>query len=675
MPAAPESNQRSRFAAGLQAFERSKPSLIAAAAAAFVMAVVLLTGMTDGAEQRLSDAWFAAGKIAPSGRTVLVTFNHRAARYAYTNQVPHGDLTELLLKLDAAGASRILIEFGLSDQPNEADDRLLERVLTELGPKVALPAIAVLSNNQTTWHRTVPLGRFGHHAARTASDLALDGDGKIRNFGIKDSGLRHLISAPAWLSAAKDADNDRSDPGNFRIDFGIDLQKIPQLDAVSMLQANLAGMNLSGANVIIAGFTPPTGGQYRVPRYGELTLPQITALGAETLGLGRQLRSIPGPICTVGLILLAAVMAFWCAHLGALAGTGLCAGAVLNALGLGVGLQTLVGQTVPAAGAVAASLIGYGAAQVAVHPAFQRVRDAVMTVLANVDVHLARALENTSDGLLTFDRDGKLLSINTAARQLFGIEGKDDLDQYSLTSMLGLQARALMVAVRDSRQMRVRTIIRENGIERHLELAVGAVPGDGTTIGVATVRDITEQHAKFESMRLIATRDPLTGLANRHAFEQALKNTRPGEAPLALFICDLDGFKPVNDTLGHQAGDALLQEIAKRMVAQAGSHAVVARLGGDEFGIVVPRSTEALAAEAAERVLGAIGRPFEINGNCVHVGVSIGIALSATDQDFQVLMQCADAAMYNAKRSRSGYGFWRGEAMPHAGAQPISKAV
>src|SRR5580658_3976407 len=100
MPAAPESNQRSRFAAGLQAFERSKPSLIAAVAAAFVMAVMLLTGMTDGAEQRLSDAWFSAGKIAPSGRTVLVTFNHRAARYAHTNQVPHGDLAEILLRLD-----------------------------------------------------------------------------------------------------------------------------------------------------------------------------------------------------------------------------------------------------------------------------------------------------------------------------------------------------------------------------------------------------------------------------------------------------------------------------------------------------------------------------------------------------------------------------------------------
>ena len=674
MPAEPQTTKWSPFPRGLQA-GLIKPSQIATVAAAFAMTLVALTGILDGVERRLSDAWFAASKIAPSGRTVLVTFNHRAARYAYTNRVPHRDLAEVLSKLDAAGASRILIEFSLSEQANEADNKLLDRVLTRLGPKVGLPAIAVLSVNQTSWHRTAPLDRIGHYATRTASDLALDSDGKIRKFGIKNSGLRYLISAPAWLAAAKNEADDRAARGPFWIDFGIDLQQIPQVDAVSILQANQAGLSLSGASVIIAGFTPPTGGEFGAARYGELTLPQITALAAETLVLGRDLRSIPRSMEIVGAIALAALMALWCAHVNARVGGGLCAGVALSALGLGAGLQTLIGLNMPSACAVAASLIGYGAAQVSVHPVFQRVRHAVITVLANIDIHLARALENASDGLLTFDREGKLLSINAAARQLFGIEGNADLDAYALTSMLGLQARAVMAAVRDPQQRRVRTIIRKNGIERHLELAVGAVPGEGTAIWVATVRDVTEQHAKFESMRLIATRDPLTGLANRRAFEQALKNAPASEAPLALLICDLDGFKPVNDTWGHHAGDAVLQEIAKRMVAQVGLHAVVARLGGDEFGILIPRSTKALAAEAAKRLLGAIGRPYEIEGHCMHVGASIGIALSNNHQDFQMLMQCADAAMYDAKRARSGFGFWHGEPVPHAAAQPISRAV
>jgi len=674
MPAEPESNNQSHFPLGLQAIGRIKPSQIATVAAAFAMTVVLLTGMLDGAEQRLSDAWFAASHRAPSGRTVLVTFDHHAARYASTNRVPHRDLAELLLKLDAAGASHILIEFGFAEQTNEADDKLLERVLTQLGPKVGLPAIAVLSVNQMSWRRTAPLDRFGRHVTLTASDLALDSDGSIRKFGIQDSGLRYLISAPAWLTAATKEDSDRSGRSAFRIDFGIDLREIRQFDAVSILQGDHPGMSLPGANVIVAGFTPPTGGKFRVPRYGELTSPQITALAAETMALGRELRSIPRSTYVVGLIVLAALMAFWCVHFSAPIGAGLCAGITLGALGLGAWLQTFVGLTTPSAGTVAASLIGYGAAQVIVHPAFQRVRHAVMMVLANIDIHLARALENTSDGMLTFDREGTLLSINGAARQLFGIGGSK-LDECSLTSMLGLQARAVMSAVRDPQQRRVRTVIRQNGIERHLELAVSAVPGDGPSIGVATVRDVTEQHAQFETMRLIATRDPLTGLANRRAFEQAFKSARAdSEASLALFICDLDGFKPVNDTWGHQTGDALLREIANRLVAQAGSAALVARLGGDEFGILMPRSTEALAAEAAKRMIGAIGRPFEIDGKCVHVGVSIGIALGASHQDVQALMECADAAMYDAKRVRSGCAFWRGKPVPHATAQPISKS-
>jgi len=674
MPADSETTKRPSFPLGVQAIGLIKSSQIATVAAAFAMSLVLLSGVLDGVERRFSDTWFAASKIAPSGRTVLVNFNHRAPRYAYTNRVPHRDLADLLLKLDSAGASRILIEFGFAEQTNEADDKFLEDVLAQLGPKVGLPSIAVLSVNQMSWRRTAPLDRFGRRVTHTASDLALDADAKIRKIGIRDSGLRYLISAPAWLTAAKRHDNDSWQLRAFRIDFGIDLQQIPQLDALSMLQANRASTSLSGANVIIAGFTPPTGGEYRVPRYGQLTFAQITALAAETLTLERELRSLPRSTCIVGLIVLAALMALWCAGLSPLAGAGLCVGVALGALGLGEGLQTLIGLTTPSAGVAAASLIGYGAAQVSVHPVFQRIRHAVMTVLANIDIHLARALENASDGLLTFDREGKLLSINAAARQLFGIEGSADLDEYSLTSMLGLQARAVMAAVRDPQQRRVRTIIRKNGIERHLELAVGAVPGEGTSIGVVTVRDVTEQHAKFESMRLIATRDPLTGLANRREFEQAFKNARASEAPLALFICDLDGFKPINDTWGHQAGDALLQEIAKRMLAEAGTHAVVARLGGDEFGILLPRSTEALAAGAAKRLLGAIGRPFEINGKSLHVGVSIGIALSDNHQDFQALMQCADAAMYDAKRSRSGCGFWRGEPARRT-AQPIAKAV
>jgi diguanylate cyclase (GGDEF)-like protein/PAS domain S-box-containing protein len=299
-----------------------------------------------------------------------------------------------------------------------------------------------------------------------------------------------------------------------------------------------------------------------------------------------------------------------------------------------------------------------------------------MTVLANIDIRQARALESTSDGLLIFDREGALLSINSAARQLLGVERKGSPDGLSLVATLGPQADAIMSAVRDRQNRRVRAMIRRNGVERHLEFAVNAVPGGGSDGGVATVRDVTEQHAQLETLKFMATRDPLTGLANRRAFEQAAKSARATtEAPLALFICDLDGFKPVNDTWGHHAGDAILREIGSRLVAEVPAHAVVARLGGDEFAIVIPRSSEALATEAARRLVYRIRQPVDINGERIQVGVSIGIALGADHQDIHALMERADAAMYKAKRARCGYELWRPKQLPNAAAQPTLRAV
>ena len=123
---------------------------------------------------------------------------------------------------------------------------------------------------------------------------------------------------------------------------------------------------------------------------------------------------------------------------------------------------------------------------------------------------------------------------------------------------------------------------------------------------------------------------------------------------MAVLMCDLDGFKDVNYTLGHQAGDALLREIGRRLRANVPANAVVARLGGDEFGLVL-RGTRmnAVATAAVERLAPAVAVPIMIEGRPVTVGVSIGFALypgsGRTPDD---LVRVADAAMYRAKRAR-----------------------
>jgi diguanylate cyclase (GGDEF)-like protein len=531
----------------LRTLGQSKPGPIAAVAAALAMSVAVLTGALNSLDRRLSDAWFGLANIAPSERTVLV---HIDRADGFGIRISRRDLAALLLQLDAAGAARILIEIAMAEQGSAADDIAFERALAKLGRKVSFPAMAVLAANQTTWHRGGVSERYARHVTRTASDVGLDPDGRIRRSGIEDAGLPYLVSAPAWLIGAKPAGS----ADVFRVDFGIDLKRIPIVKAASVMQGRAAG--IADANVIITGYALPAGTGLRVPRYGELTRPQFTALAAETLALGRTLRAVPAGLSGIGLVVLAGLIALWCVPRGTLASSGLCGLVVLCAVVIGGALQVLAVVIVPTVGVAVAAVLGYGAAQLMVHPAFRRLRQAVVTVLADIDV---------------------------------------------------------------------------------------------------------------EVLNRIATEDALTGVANRRAFEQALRHAyAANERHFALLMCDLDGFKQVNDTMGHKAGDVLLREIATRLVTETGPNGIVARLGGDEFAILLPRATQTLAAEAVQRLAGAVARPIDIDGRSVNVGVSIGVALGSQNGDEHALMENADAAMYATKRSRAGGGLEdaRGEADP-----------
>lgn len=152
--------------------------------------------------------------------------------------------------------------------------------------------------------------------------------------------------------------------------------------------------------------------------------------------------------------------------------------------------------------------------------------------------------------------------------------------------------------------------------------------------------------------------DPLTGLPNRVMFtnrlEQALLEAHDqGETAGVLFI-DLDRFKPVNDSLGHAAGDALLAEVARRLRSCLRDGDTSSRLGGDEFAVLLPGSTVMESVAVAERVSGQIRSPFEVMGNLVHVSASIGVAVSTPGQDAAQVLHDADIAMYRAKKLGEG---------------------
>ena len=164
-------------------------------------------------------------------------------------------------------------------------------------------------------------------------------------------------------------------------------------------------------------------------------------------------------------------------------------------------------------------------------------------------------------------------------------------------------------------------------------------------------------HAELEHRAL---HDPLTGLPNRvlleDRLEQAIHIARRDGASMALFLIDLDGFKEVNDTLGHEAGDVLLAEVSRRLRGALRESDTVSRLGGDEFAVVLPAVDVERAAHMAQKVQCAIAPPLTFQNREITVGGSIGISLfPAHGQDPGTLLRHADVAMYAAKRDGAPY--------------------
>jgi len=206
-----------------------------------------------------------------------------------------------------------------------------------------------------------------------------------------------------------------------------------------------------------------------------------------------------------------------------------------------------------------------------------------------------------------------------------------------------------------------------DGVQRHFSISgQPRYAAAGAFIGYRGVgRDVTEIAMAREHIASLAYSDPLTGLANRTSLgpslEQAVQRARRRNSKLAVVFIDLDGFKQVNDALGHDAGDRMLVELAARLRDNLRASDLIARLGGDEFLVVLEEVTEIAPVEiVAKKLLSEAGLPYDVGGREARVSASIGISVYPDDAaDALALMKHADTAMYAAKQAgKSTFRFY-----------------
>ncbi|HET9691635.1 MAG TPA: EAL domain-containing protein [Acidimicrobiales bacterium] len=275
----------------------------------------------------------------------------------------------------------------------------------------------------------------------------------------------------------------------------------------------------------------------------------------------------------------------------------------------------------------------------------------------------AALIRSSADPMLVYDAEGVLAFASPALSRLVEVPDEvwvgrkvEDLlhpaDRATFRSLLVSQVDI----AGSTTKLECRFAVRGGGGYRHVELTQTNLLADPSVAGfVGNARDVTERVVIADRLAHEALHDVLTGLPNRalllDRLGHALRRSERRRSVAAVLYLDLDGFKHVNDSLGHAAGDELLVAVARRLEALVRPSDTVARLGGDEFVIVMEDAGDlASVASVAERVRGELCRPVQVGTQFVAVGASIGVAI-AHGRDPDALLQEADTALYRAKRA------------------------
>ncbi len=314
----------------------------------------------------------------------------------------------------------------------------------------------------------------------------------------------------------------------------------------------------------------------------------------------------------------------------------------------------------------------------------QRARRLAETNLRSSEALLNSIVNTAGDGIIVIDETGMIEFVNTAVERLFGWKPLELIGR-NIDCLVPVGRRANrdhgpadgdpagrrpLPLLNSGREFKAR---RKDGTLFPIELTLSEMRVDGRAKYTGILRDIGDRKRAEERIRHLAHYDELTGLPNRALFsqllEQALSESKYSGKQVAVLFIDLDRFKIINDTLSHESGDAVLQQVAKRLTEALPRRDTVARFGGDEFVLLmrdcrVPADT----ADTAQKLLTAIAKPLMLEEQEYHLTASIGISAFPGDgANAQTILKNADIAMYRAKEhGKNNYQFYSSQMNLHS---------
>ena len=299
----------------------------------------------------------------------------------------------------------------------------------------------------------------------------------------------------------------------------------------------------------------------------------------------------------------------------------------------------------------------------------EKEREAALSALTQREERFRIMTENSSDKIGILDENMVMLYQSEAVEhilgykpsELVGMASQNYIHPDDLSAVGAYFAGILATPNQAGEPVLYRFRHKKNGWCWLESIAINLLEHPGVGGVLVNSRDVTERIEAEEKLRWQTRHDALTSLPNRaHFMEQvevAINSARRRKQKAALFFVDLNRFKSVNDSMGHAAGDTLLQEVARRLQTVLPPGGIAARLSGDEFALLVPLTRDRDAAQTARRVLHVLSsRPALVNGNEIRVGASVGVAVFPHDgASGETLLKAADTAMYRAKEHPS-YG-------------------